>query len=161
MRALFIAAAMALVVPHAAFAGGDAPAKTSPDADPLAVELPMLVAPVTFKGRLEHYAYMRIILKVRDMTVAADARDRIPFLIDAFLRETHSAPIASPDNAKEIDGNALQARLRDAANRVLGEGAVSEVAFRDTIQTDDSIPQAQPMQAEAAPPPAEHAETSH
>lgn len=107
-----------------------------PDADPTLVELPTLVAPVTVDGRLYHYAYMRVLLKTRDTDIAWIARDKVPFLIDAFLRETHRATIALGGDPKQIDGDALKKRLRDAANGVLGAGAVEEVRFQDTIAVE-------------------------
>jgi hypothetical protein len=101
------------------------------------VELPMLVAPVTIDHRLYHYAYMRVMLDASNMDIAAAARDKVPFILDALLRETHRESIALGGDPKAIDGDGLKKRLLAAANAVMGEGSFVSVTFRDTIQTDD------------------------
>jgi hypothetical protein len=101
------------------------------------VELPMLVAPVTVDRRLYHYAYMRVMLDAANMDIAATARDKVPFILDALLRETHRETIALNGDPKAIDGDGLKKRLLAVANTVIGEGSFVSLTFRDTIQTDD------------------------
>jgi hypothetical protein len=131
------AAALILTVPALAASAEPAPTEASADTEKM-VELPMLVAPVTVNGRLYHYAYMRILLKAKDGKTAWTAREeKVPFILDALLRETHRASIALDNDPDQIDGDALKARLLAAANALIGEGSFVEVEFRDTIQTDD------------------------
>ncbi len=118
------------------------------------VELPMLVAPVTVNQRLYHYAYMRVLLDAKDMDIAAKARDKVPFILDALLRETHKSSIALGDDPKAIDGNGLKKRLLAAANAEIGEGSFVSLSFRDTIQTDDPAAN-QAQEHEPTPPAAE------
>ncbi len=147
MRRLAVLVSSILLACPALAAGGEEAAPAQ--ADPLAVELPMLVAPVSVDGRLHHYAYMRIIVRARDGSVAAAAHDKVPFLMDAMLRETHASSIALNGDPASIDGEGLRRRLAAAANRVLGDGAVTDVGFRDTIQLDGVMPE--PPLEEPAP----------
>lgn len=118
------------------------------------VELPILVAPVTVGGRLYHYAYVRVQLEAASAEVATAAGDKVPFILDALLRETHRASIALGDDPKTIDGDGLKKRLLVAANAVMGEGSFVSVTFRDTIQTDDPA-----VNSHADEPPVEVADT--
>ena len=153
-----LAAALFLMAPAFASSPPPEPAEASADSEKL-VELPMLVAPVSVDGRLYHYAYMRVILKAKDGKVAWTAREeKVPFILDALLRETHKASIALNNDPDQIDGDALKARLLAAANELMGAGSFVSVEFRDTIQTDD--PKAnqhmaeEPLLTAAAPKPA-------
>lgn len=151
MRLQVLALSIAIVLGCSAAFGAEPTEKALPlgGADKT-VELPMLVAPVSVDGRLYHYAYMRVLLDAKDMDVAAKARDKVPFILDALLRETHRESIALDGDPKTIDGDRLKARLLGAANAVMGAGSFLSVTFRDTIQTDD------PNQ-EIVPPPEETA----
>lgn len=159
LKVLFLSIAIVL---GGSAAFGAEPAKKAPPlgGEDKTVELPMLVAPVTVGGRLYHYAYMRVLLDAANMDLAAEARVKVPFILDALLRETHRESIALNGDPKVIDGDGLKKRLLAAANSVMGEGAFQSVSFRDTIQTDDrSVP------AELPPPepetPAKQASAGH
>lgn len=129
-------------------------------ADPNVLEMPMLVAPVTVNGRLYHYAYMRVLLKAKDGSTADKARDKVPYIVDAMLRETHRESIALNGDPAAIDGDGLKKRLLVAAESIMGAGAFETISFRDTIQTDDPNlnppPPEDPVPAPAAPAPATH-----
>ena len=147
-------------------AEGEKPAATGLDAsDVNMIELPMLVAPVTVNGRLYHYAYIRVLLLAKDGTVADLTRNKVPYIIDAMLRETHRESIAAGDDPKVIDGDALKKRLLAAAESVIGAGSFKEISFRDTIQTDDPTqPPPEPAMAaetETASAPHEPAKGGH
>ncbi|MCC6919747.1 MAG: hypothetical protein IT548_11120 [Alphaproteobacteria bacterium] len=150
MRLAVLAFASLLALAPPAFASG-APAKTGDDSN-LVVEMPMLVAPVTVNGHLYHYAYMRVMFQAADVESAHKARDKVPFILDAMLRDTHRQSIALNGDPQIIDGEGLKQRLMKVATSVVGEGALTSISFRDTIQTDD--PEAN-QAAEAAA--AEHA----
>ena len=149
MRFLILAAAclLALLTATPALASG-APAAKEDAGDMTELELPMLVAPVTVNGRLYHYAYMRILLKAKDSATADIARDKVPFILDAMLRETHRATITANNDPQQIDGKGLEKRLFDTANATIGPGSFVSLTFRDTIQTDD--PASNQTAAEAA-----------
>lgn len=152
MRAvIFALAAVLTVLPASA---SDAPAEKSDSplgGDDNTVEMPMLVAPVTVKGRLYHYAYMRVMLEAKDASTVELAREKVPFIIDAMLRETHRESIALNGDPAQIDGDGLKKRLLDAANSAIGPGSFTALTFRDTIQTDD--PEINAAAAAAEPPP--------
>ncbi len=153
MRFAILALAATLVMSPAF---GSEPAAEAASSSPLGgadnkVELPMLVAPVTVNGRLYHYAYMRVLLEAKDSATVEVAREKIPYIIDALLRETHRDSIALNGDPNEIDGEGLKARLLEAANSAIGAGAFVSLSFRDTIQTDD--PALNAAAAAAAPPP--------
>ena len=140
---------------------GAASAATDPAAaDPNVLEMPMLVAPVTVNGRLYHYAYMRVLLKAKDGSTADKARDKVPYIVDAMLRETHRESIALNGDPAAIDGDSLKKRLLVADESIMGAGAFETISFRDTIQTDDPNvnppPPEEPASAPAAAAPATH-----
>lgn len=116
--------------------GGEEPAKEQ--GNPNVIELPMLVAPVTVDERLYHYAYMRIQLTAKDAEAAAKAREKVPYIIDAMLREVHKSSIALDGDPKHIDGDGLHDRLLVAAESIMGKGMFTDLEFRDTIATDES-----------------------
>lgn len=153
LAVLALAATLALVP---ARASEEPKADAAEDASPLGgadttVELPMLVAPVSVNGRLYHYAYMRVLLKAKDSASVQVAREKVPYIVDALLRETHRESIALKGDPSQIDGDGLKARLLAAANGVIGAGSFESLSFRDTIQTDD--PALNAAAAAAAPPP--------
>jgi len=133
LAVLVVASLLALAPPAL---GSGAPASGGEESN-LAVEMPMLVAPVTVNGRLYHYAYMRVMFQAADVESAHKARDKVPFILDALLRETHRESIALNGDPQAIDGEGLKQRLMKVATSVVGEGALLSISFRDTIQTDD------------------------
>lgn len=154
MRTFSLVVAALLCLAPAAYAEdeaeeGEVPSLASGDNK---VELPILVAPVTVDGKLYHYAYMRIILDTSSGGVVPKAYEKVPFIIDAMLRETHRASIALNGDPEEIDGEGLKKRLLDVANTVMGAGSFVSLSFRDTIQTDgESSLQQEQEAANAAP----------
>lgn len=149
LPALLIACSLAMPA-FAGGGGGEKPAQ--PEADPTLVDVPMLVAPVSVGDRLYHYAYMRVVLKAISSDMAWKAREKIPFIIDGMLRETHNASIALNNDPQQIDGDGLKTRLLSAANEAMGEKAFESLSFRDTIQTDDPAAN-QEMAAHSVPAP--------
>jgi len=137
IAAFLVVAALTVLPVHAS---EPAPASDSPlGGDDNTVEMPMLVAPVTVNGRLYHYAYMRVMLEAKDSSTVELAREKVPFIIDAMLRETHRESIALDGDPTQIDGDGLKKRLLDAANSSIGAGSFTSLSFRDTIQTDDPM----------------------
>jgi hypothetical protein len=124
-----------------------------PFEDSPAVEMPMLVAPVTVNGRLHYYAYMRIRLDAASTGQAWEVREKVAYLQDAFLREVHRESIVRNGDPKVIDGEGLRRRLLAVCERVLGPGLVSDVVFLDTAEQGAGT-----APAETAPAPSAHAE---
>lgn len=151
MRFASILLAAALAVAPAFASGGEKkPSGASLGGEDTTVELPMLVAPVTVNDRLYHYAYMRVMLDAKDSATVEIARNKVPYIMDAMLRELHRASIALNGNPEEIDGEGLKTRLLAIANATIGEGSFKSLKFRDTIQTDD--PALNAAAAAAEPP---------
>lgn len=152
MRLSVLALAVVLAsAPAFASGGEEKPSGGSLGGEDLTVELPMLVAPVTVNDHLYHYAYMRVMLEAKDSATVDTARDKIPYIMDAMLRDLHAASIALNGNPEEIDGEGLKTRLLAVANATIGAGSFKSLKFRDTIQTDD--PALNAAAAAAAPPP--------
>jgi len=152
MRLALLALAAALAfAPVRAAGGGNAESEGATEGASTTVELPMLVAPVTVNERLYHYAYMRVMLEAKDPATRDIARDKVPYIIDAMLREVHRESIALNGDPEQIDGDGLMKRLLAAANTAVGAGSFTSMKFRDTIQTDDPVLNA--AAAAAAPPP--------
>jgi flagellar basal body-associated protein FliL len=57
--------------------------------DPLIVEMPVLIAPVLVRGRLEFYYYVGVQLHVEEKSNVESVKEFIPQIQDAFVRDVH------------------------------------------------------------------------
>jgi hypothetical protein len=104
------------------------PAAAKPK-DSHAVNMPILIAPMTKAGRLIGYAYLNPVLMASSDAAALTIRDRTPFLQDAFLRDVNAASIQQQGSQNTIDIKALQGRFLADARRVVGASNVTAVRF--------------------------------
>lgn len=98
------------------------------------VNMPMLVAPVVVKGRLDRYVYFNVTLILPDDSGKRAVMDKIPYIQDAFLRDVHRQSIVLGDDPGVIDNEGLGARLLAICTRIVGAGIVKKVDFRDSSQ---------------------------
>ena len=98
------------------------------------IDMPSLMAPVTVDGELKYYVYLAIRLILSSDSQKDLVLERIPYLQDAFLRETHRASIALGTDAETVDGRALTERLIAVAAKVLGPGVVIGIEFRNIVR---------------------------
>lgn len=92
------------------------------------VEMPFLMAPVTnADGKLTGYAYVSTRLTASSGAAALMAREKLPFIQDAFVRDVNGQQIAQTGDAGDVDIPALEARLLADARKVMGAGKVRQI----------------------------------
>lgn len=114
--------------------GGKEEAATAPAHSPegtdgklLFVDLEAITAPFIRDGRFAQYVVLTITLEVADADAKDAVRQNIPRIRDVFVTELHAlAAIRSPQQ-KLINLARVKARMMAGAERVLGEGVVTDV----------------------------------
>src|SRR6185312_16888741 len=85
------------------------------------IDMPFLMAPMTgADGKLSGYAYISSRLTANSDVSANQARDKIAFIQDAFVRDVNAKEIATSGDPASVDNAALQARLLADARKVVG-----------------------------------------
>lgn len=85
------------------------------------IDMPFLMAPMTgADGKLSGYAYISSRLTANSDVSANQARDKIAFIQDAFVRDVNAKEIATSGDPAMVDNTALQARLLADARKVVG-----------------------------------------
>lgn len=106
-----------------------APAATAKPATSHAVNMPILIAPMSKGGRLIAYAYLNPVLMATSDAATLKIRDRMPFLQDAFVRDVNAASIQQQNDPKTLNIKDLQARFLADSRRVVGMANVVAVSF--------------------------------
>jgi hypothetical protein len=106
-----------------------APPAAAKSKDSHAVNMPILIAPMTNGGRLIGYAYLNPVLMASSDAAALEIRDRTPFLQDAFLRDVNAASIQQQGSPNTLNIKGLQGRFLADARRVVGVSNVTAVSF--------------------------------
>ncbi len=106
-----------------------APAAAAKPANSHAVNMPILIAPMSRDGRLIGYAYLNPVLMAASDAAALQIRDRTPFLQDAFVRDVNAASIQQQNNLNTLNIKDLQGRLLADARQVVGAANVIAVSF--------------------------------
>ena len=108
-------------------ATASAPSGDEADDKLLFVDLDAITAPFIRDGRFAQYVVITITLEVADDDAKDTARRNIPRLRDAFVSELHAlAAIRSPQQ-RLINLERVKARMMAGAERVLGQGIVTDV----------------------------------
>lgn len=85
------------------------------------IDMPFLMAPMTgADGKLSGYAYISSRLTANSDVSANQARDKIAFIQDAFVRDVNAKEIATSGDPATVDNAALEARLLADARQVVG-----------------------------------------
>lgn len=112
---------------------GDGAPEGAPNDPAVYVELEALTIPVIRGGAVAKYVLLQISLEVEDLAAREEVQERMPRLVDAFLRDLHayfaSVPLDSPLNARTV-----KARLLAIANRITGGGVVREVLIQGAYE---------------------------
>jgi hypothetical protein len=95
------------------------------------VRMPILVAPVVARGKLQGYLYLQVVIETPDRGQAEKLALKIPYLQDAFVREVHRETIVRNDDPKAIDGHALKERLRARIEAIVGAGIAKDIFFEN------------------------------
>ena len=94
------------------------------------IDMPFLMAPMTgADGKLSGYAYVSSRLTANSDVSANQARDKIAFIQDAFVRDVNAAPTGKAQDPLTLDTAALTARLVADARRIVGSTRVVTITF--------------------------------
>ena len=94
------------------------------------VDMPFLMAPMTgADGKLSGYAYISSRLTAPTDIIANQARDKIAFIQDAFVRDVNATEIATSGDPATVNNAALEARLLADARKVVGANKIVSVAI--------------------------------
>jgi hypothetical protein len=132
MRWTSAALIFALAIAPAAAAEKEAPAKEDAKggAPGTNVDMPFLMAPLTgADGKLSGYAYISSRLTATSDIIANQARDKIAFIQDAFVRDVNAREIATSGDPPAVNNSALEARLLADARKVVGAGKIISIAI--------------------------------
>jgi hypothetical protein len=123
------------------------------------IDMPFLMAPITgADGKLSGYAYISSRLTATTDVNANQARDKIAFIQDAFVRDVNAKEIATSGDPITVDNAALEVRLLADARKVVGAAKLVSIAIMQ-VQIAPLHPGSvtavagQPPPAESAPPP--------
>jgi flagellar basal body-associated protein FliL len=101
---------------------------------PSFVEVPWLTAPVLHKGVVRSYVIFEVKLQVASEGDAEDIRVQMPRLRDAFLRALNKYSIVRNDGSGALDFEQISVRLRNSANKILGEDKVDQVLIVKAVR---------------------------
>lgn len=94
------------------------------------IDMPFLMAPMTgADGKLSGYAYISSRLTANSDVSANQARDKIAFIQDAFVRDVNTKEIAMSGDPPAVDNAALEARLLADARKVVGASKLVSIAI--------------------------------
>ena len=94
------------------------------------VDMPFLMAPLTgADGKLSGYAYVSSRITATSDAGANDAREKIAFIQDAFVRDVNKTEIATSGDPATVDNSALEVRLLADARKVVGAGKIASIAI--------------------------------
>jgi hypothetical protein len=130
MRCLFVPLVVIALALPAAAAEKAAPAKDAGGAPGTNVDMPFLMAPLTgADGKLSGYAYISTRLTATSDIIANQARDKIAFIQDAFVRDVNATEIATSGDPATVNNAALEARLLADARKVVGADKIVSIAI--------------------------------
>jgi hypothetical protein len=128
MRSLFAALMLATLVTQAVAAEGEASSKAG--APGTNIDMPFLMAPLTGPdGKLSGYAYISSRLTARSDSGANEAREKIAFIQDAFVRDVNKTEVATSGDPATVDNSALETRLLADARKVVGAAKIASIAI--------------------------------
>jgi hypothetical protein len=80
-------------------------------------------------GKLSGYAYLSTRLTAATEANALAARDKLPFIQDAMVRDVNNLSIAVSDDLEKVDVPAVEKRLLADASKVMGAGKVKLITI--------------------------------
>lgn len=120
------------------FLGGmgdiEAAEEEAPPAEPpVFVELDSLTVPVIRGGAVAKYILLKMTLEVADEAAREAVVERMPRLMDAYLRDLHqyfaSVPVDSPLNVRIV-----KRRLLEISRRIAGAERVDDILIQGAFQ---------------------------
>jgi hypothetical protein len=129
VRALLLLALLVLAAP--ALAGGGGEASDEPAGGSAFVEMTPIILPIVDGGRVVQSVSIIVSIETASPAVADRARALRPKLVDAFLTELYGLlNERTAIRAGVVQVDVVKARLLIAAERVLGEGSVTDVLLQ-------------------------------
>ncbi|MDA5194092.1 hypothetical protein [Govanella unica] len=110
------------------------PEAAKPVLEAVFVKLDRLSAPVISGDVVLGYMLFDLSLEVKKASDELLVVKRLPALRAAFLREVTSTSIGKPDQPFVVDYDGLTGRLKEVANRELGQGVLSRVLVVQTTR---------------------------
>lgn len=151
---------LCLLAAAPAFAADTAPAgEGAPGTN---VDMPIVIAPMNdADGKLTGYAYVQSRLTAATPSDALNVRDKIAFVLDAFVRDVNAAPVALASDPAQVDQPGLDARMLADARRIMGAGRVKSIAITQVqiapLHPIQTVMPSTPAATEPAPAPAKPA----
>jgi hypothetical protein len=147
MRAALFALLGLLIATPVLAAEKTAPGEGAPGTN---LDLPVVIAPITVDGKLTGYAYVQSRLTGATAGDVIAVRDKIAFVLDAFVRDVNATPVTMASDPNQVDKDGLARRMLADARRIMGAGHVKSV-----MVTDVQIGPLHPTQtvSPSAPPP--------
>jgi|GEM_PF-2392757 len=108
---------------------GEESEKTEPG--PTVVEVPVMLMPIaTASGRMKYYAYLALQLEIPSPNDRWSVEDKLPYILDAFIRELHENPNIVDNNPRVIDIPGIKARLSARVHDIFGDDRVGEIIIK-------------------------------
>jgi hypothetical protein len=118
----------ALVLAYPAWGGEGAKNEKKPEPG-TSVEMPFLIAPMAQDGNLLGYSYISSKLTCSSPSACIAVREKLAFIQDAYVRDVNLRPVALATDPKQVDKDALAARLTTAAKHIVGDSKVVGMSF--------------------------------
>ena len=103
--------------------------------DPHLVFMPALVVPVVEQGRLIHYFYVGIQLRVVKVGKVPKVKEQVPVIQDAFIRYVHHHPLHAYEGEAHIDKAALAAALMPKVQELIDAELVEEIVIESIVRS--------------------------
>ncbi len=103
--------------------------------DPHLVFMPALVVPVVEQGKLVHYYYVGIQLRVVKVGKVPKVKEQVPLIQDAFIRYVHRHPLHAYGGEAHIDKAALAAALMPKVKELIDPELVEEIVIESVVRS--------------------------
>lgn len=113
--------------------GGAAPAEDENATGPFYYKLAPFYAPVVKKRRIQGYAEIVVTLEVDTKDAEHLVHSRLLPLRDEFMRDLQFQADMRSGDERAVDLSRIKKRFKILANRMLGEGTVSEVLIQSAL----------------------------
>ena len=100
------------------------------------LDVDSLSVPVIRDGRLQKYIMLRLTLELKDAKAKSAAKEAMPLVKDAYLRDLHGYFADQPPKDDGIDVRVVKARLMRVSERLFGEGQVVNVLIQGAFERD-------------------------
>lgn len=91
------------------------------------VPLPVIIAPVVVRNRLESHLYMFLAAETPSAEEARKLKDKLPYVLDELILTVYGPPTEIPKPDAEPNYAALVERVRASINRVMGREIVTKI----------------------------------